>query len=176
MSLFITNLLKLNARQLINKKSKRKKPLSNRSFLAPSSNASVYSASSSTRSNHYLNAHHQISSAPAYNLASMKTNTSSSLIITSPLSSAHHLKRQANNKELHIQNLSSPILNSHPFQHVEHISTSHLDDPKRPPAVDDSLLIGKKKVGRILHFDRDDVAVVKFDSSMSRRDFYWIFF
>jgi hypothetical protein len=33
--------------------------------------------------------------------------------------------------------------------------------------INENVILGKKKVGKIMHIDQDDIAIVKFDSSIS---------
>jgi hypothetical protein len=148
MSHFITNILKFNARQLLGKKAKRKK----------------------SSLNGFLNSEN--SQTPVQTDAMNQNQIGPDFIISN-----HHLITYNSNNYSHrnspkpdsnkIFNTEKVVSNSN--NHKEHINCIFvLNDPfniEHLPNLGENLLIGYKKMGKMISIDKNGNALVKFDTS-----------
>ncbi|CAF0915842.1 unnamed protein product [Brachionus calyciflorus] len=130
---FITNLLKLNARQLLNKKSKKKNSRPQPSLpLIPKE-----------QSNEYLDIHGKM--AQIQNIIQPPRSAIKSASTIRSIPSASRATR-----------LHSPV----------NANNTINEDYKKLPTVDDMVIIGRKKIGKVFKIDKDDLVEVKFDTTV----------
>ncbi|RNA25698.1 subfamily C member 14, partial [Brachionus plicatilis] len=130
---FITNLLKLNARQLINKKTKAKNVKVQKIF-------------------------HQVPREP----------TCESLDVhgtTAQIQNTVHIGRSSIRSASTTRSVASAPRSARFLSPVNNANNTINEDFKRIPNLDDLIIIGRKRIGKIVKLEKDYVAEVKFDSS-----------
>ena len=142
MSLFVTNILKLNARQLLNKKDKKKKET--RNFLTTSTNnapppavVDLTPAASSSTNEMILMSHSQ---------------TGTSRVSPKQQPPPHTINGRA-----------SPLKASSKENLLNSASSKTGEGFKRSVSLGDNLLFGYKRLGKIVRLEAEDVCLVKFD-------------